>query len=999
MIFTNTKESGLETLIVNWLVEKNKYEEGKNVDYNKSHAVDETRLFRFLQDTQPREMDMLGVFKSDTKKRQFLNRLSGEIAKRGIIDVLRKGVKVYPADLIMFYMTPTENNVQAKIMYEKNIFSVTRQLHYSQDATKLSLDLCIFINGLPVITMELKNQLTKQNTEDAVRQYKEDRDPRDILFSFKRCAAHFAVDDASIQFCTKLSGKNSWFLPFNRGYNDGAGNPPNPNGIMTDYLWKSILTKGTLSRIIENYAQVIEEVDPETKKKSIKQIWPRFHQLDCVEKLLADVGENGVGKKYLIQHSAGSGKSNSIAWLAHQLIGLEKNGRPMVDSVFVVTDRRILDRQIRDTVKQFLQVKSTVTWAENSKDLRDAIEEGKRIIVTTVEKFPYIVSEIGQGHRDNKFAIIIDEAHSGQSGRNAANMNLAISGLALNDDMDNEDKINAIVEGRKLVKNASYFAFTATPKNKTEEMFGVPYEEDGVIKHRPFHVYTMKQAIQEGFILDVLKNYTTIDSWYKIMKTIEDDPMFDKKRAQKKLRAFVEGKPEVIAKKAEIMVEHFHEQVIAKKKINGQARAMIVTASIARCIEYYFAINKCLKDRRSPYKTIIAFSGDHKYNGQEPALTSAALNGFSDAKIPKEFKKDPYRILIVADMFQTGFDEPFLQTMYVDKPLYDIAAVQTLSRLNRAYPGKDEVYVLDFANKTSVIEEAFSKFYRTTILSDETDPNKLYDLISLMENYQVYEDDNVNYLVDQFLSGAERDRLDPVLDACVAVYNQLETEDQIEFKSAAKSFVRTYGFLGAILPYGNVEWEKLSIFLNFLIPKLPSPRDDDYSEGILSTIDLDSYRNEAQQAISIKLEDEDAEIAPIPAGKIGYIIEPEMDLLSKIIMNFNDMFGNIEWKDADNVQRQILEIPSMVSMDEKYQNAMKNSDEQEARTESERALQKVIFSIMSDNMELFKQFQDNPSFRKWLSDLVFNLTYNTEGKPYKTSDLNSSEESKDDVTR
>lgn len=999
MIFTNTKESGLETLIVNWLVEKNKYEEGKNVDYNKSHAIDETRLLRFLQDTQPREMDMLGVFKSDTKKRQFLNRLSGEIAKRGIIDVLRKGVKVYPADLIMFYMTPTENNVQAKIMYKKNIFSVTRQLHYSQDATKLSLDLCIFINGLPVITMELKNQLTKQNTEDAVHQYKEDRDPRDILFSFKRCAAHFAVDDATIQFCTKLSGKKSWFLPFNRGYNDGAGNPPNPNGLMTDYLWKSILTKGMLSRIIENYAQVVEEVDPETKKKSIKQIWPRFHQLVCVEKLLADVRENGVGKKYLIQHSAGSGKSNSIAWLAHQLIGLEKNGRPMIDSVFVVTDRRILDRQIRDTVKQFLQVKSTVTWAESSKELRDAIEEGKRIIVTTVEKFPYIVSEIGQGHRDNKFAIIIDEAHSGQSGRNAANMNLAISGLALNDDMDNEDKINAIVEGRKLVRNASYFAFTATPKNKTEEMFGVPYEEDGVIKHRPFHVYTMKQAIQEGFILDVLKNYTTIDSWYKIMKTIEDDPMFDKKRAQKKLRAFVEGKPEVIAKKAEIMVEHFHEQVIAKKKINGQARAMIVTASIARCIEYYFAINKCLKDRRSPYKTIIAFSGDHKYNGQEPALTSAALNGFSDAKIPKEFKKDPYRILIVADMFQTGFDEPLLQTMYVDKPLYDIAAVQTLSRLNRAYPGKDEVYVLDFANKTSVIEEAFSKFYRTTILSDETDPNKLYDLISLMENYQVYEDDNVNYLVDQFLSGAERDRLDPVLDACVAVYNQLETEDQIEFKSAAKSFVRTYGFLGAILPYGNVEWEKLSIFLNFLIPKLPSPRDDDYSEGILSTIDLDSYRNEAQQAISIKLEDEDAEIAPIPAGKIGYIIEPEMDLLSKIIMNFNDMFGNIDWKDADNVQRQILEIPSMVSMDEKYQNAMKNSDEQEARTESERALQKVIFSIMSDNMELFKQFQDNPSFRKWLSDLVFNLTYNTEGKPYKTSNLNSSEDGKDDATR
>lgn len=982
MAFTNTKESGLESLIVKWLVEQNGYEEGTNADYNKEYAVDETRLFRFLGDTQPREMDKLGVFKSDAKKRQFLNRLSGEIAKRGIIDVLRNGVKVYPADLIMFYLTPTENNEQARIMYEKNIFSVTRQLRYSQDAGKLALDVCLFINGLPVITMELKNQLTKQNTENAVRQYKEDRDFHDILFSFKRCMVHFAVDDATIQFCTKLAGKDSWFLPFNKGYDDGAGNPPNPDGLMTDYLWKDILTKGKLSKIIENYAQVIEEVDEETKKKSVKQIWPRYHQLDCVEKLLSDVKENGVGKKYLIQHSAGSGKSNSIAWLAHQLIGLEQDGHPMIDSVLVVTDRRILDKQIRNTIKQFMQVKNTVVWAEHSGDLRKAIQDGKRIIISTIEKFPYIISEIGQEHKDNKFAVIIDEAHSGQSGRNSANMNLALSGMATDDHADNEDKINAMMAGRKLVSSASYFAFTATPKNKTEEMFGVPYEEDGEIKHRPFHVYTMKQAIQEGFILDVLRNYTTIDSWYKIMKTVEDDPMFDKKRAQKKLRAFVEGNPEVIAKKAAMMVDHFHEQVVAKKKLGGKARAMLVTASIPRCVEYYYAINKCLSERHSPYKTIVAFSGEHKYNGAEPALTSAGLNGFPDAKIPKEFKKDPYRILIVADMFQTGFDEPLLQTMYVDKPLYDIAAVQTLSRLNRACPGKDEVYVLDFANKTSVIEAAFSKFYRTTILSGETDPNKLYDLITLMESYQIYDENDIEKLVELFLSGAGRDRLDPILDACTAIYKQLELDDQIKFKSAAKSFVRTYGFLGAILPYGKVEWEKLSIFLNLLIPKLPSPRGDDLSEGILSTIDLSSYRNEAQEAIAIKLEDADAEIAPVPAGGVGHIVEPEMDLLSKIIMDFNDMFGNINWNDADNVQRQILAIPEMVSKDKKYQNAMKNSDAQEARTESERALQQVIFSIMADNMELFKQFQDNPSFKKWLSDLVFNLTYNPEGKAY-----------------
>jgi len=983
MAYTNTRESGLETLIVDWLVSHNGYEQGTNADYNREYAIDETRLFRFLQDTQPDAMEKLGVFKADLKKKQFLNRLQGEIAKRGVVDVLRNGIKIYPVDLIMFYLTPTENNIKARVMHEKNIFSVTRQLQYSTDATRLALDLCIFINGLPVITFELKNQLTKQTVDDAVEQYKNDRDPRELLFQFKRCMVHFALDDVRVKFCTKLDGKNSWFLPFDKGYNDGAGNPPNPDGIMTDYLWKDILSKKKLCRIIENYAQVVEEVDPETKKKSVKQIFPRYHQIDVVESLLDDVKRNGVGKRYLIQHSAGSGKSNSIAWLAHQLIGLEKDGHPMIDSVLVVTDRRILDKQIRDTIKQFMQIQNTVAWAEHSGDLRKAIQEGKRIIVTTIEKFPYIVSDVGAEHKGRRFAVIIDEAHSGQSGRNSAQMNLALSGLASDDEMDNEDKINAMMEGRKLLQNASYFAFTATPKNKTLETFGIPYQDGDKTKYRPFHVYTMKQAIQEGFILDVLKYYTPIDSYYRLRKTVEDDPMFDKKRAQKKLRSFVESNSYTISQKAQMMVEHFHEQVIAKGKIGGQARAMVVTASIPRCIEYYYAINKCLSERHSPYKSIIAFSGECKYQNQEPALTSAAMNGFPDASIPKMFKKDPYRFLIVADMFQTGFDEPLLHTMYVDKVLYDIKAVQTLSRLNRACPKKYDTFVLDFANKTSTIEEAFSRYYRTTILSGETDPNKLYDLIALMEGYQVYSSEHVEKLVDLYLNGAGRDRLDPILDACASVYKELETDDQIKFKSAAKSFVRTYGFLGAILPYGNADWEKLSIFLNLLIPKLPAPREDDFSQGILDAIDLDSYRLEAREVMSIKLEDEDKEISPVPTGKIGHIVEPEMDLLSSILSAFNDMFGNIDWKDADNVRRQILEIPAMVSKDKRYQNAMKNSDKQEARTESERALQQVILSIMADNMELFKQFNDNMSFKKWLSDLVFNLTYNPEGKPFE----------------
>lgn len=975
MAFTNTKESGLESLIIKWLVDQNGYEQGTNADYNRDYAIDEARLFRFLQDTQPDSLTKLGVFKSEMKKKQFLNRLQGEIAKRGIIDVLRNGVKVYPASLIMFYLTPTENNVKAKEMYEKNIFSVTRQLMYSNDATRLALDMCVFINGLPVITFELKNQLTKQDVDDAVNQYKTDRDPRELLFQFKRCMVHFAVDDARVKFCTKLDGKSSWFLPFDKGYNDGAGNPPNPNGIMTDYLWKEILTKDKLSRIIENYAQVVVEEDLETKKKSVKQIFPRYHQLDVVESLLADVKENGIGKRYLIQHSAGSGKSNSISWLAHQLIGLEENGHPMLDSVLVVTDRRILDKQIRDNIKQFMQVANTVAWAEHSGDLRDAIKDGKRIIITTIEKFPYVVPDIGAKHKDNKFAVIIDEAHSGQSGRNSAQMNLALSGLASEDEMDNEDKINAMMEGRKLLSNASYFAFTATPKNKTLETFGVPYPDGDEIKHRPYHSYTMKQAIQEGFILDVLKYYTPIASYYKLMKTVQDDPMFDKKRAQKKLRAFVESDSYTISQKAEMMIEHFHEQVISKGKIGGQARAMVVTSSIPRCIEYYYALNKCLSARHSPYKAIVAFSGEHKYQGQEPPLTSVAMNGFPDAKIPKTLKTDPYRILVVADMFQTGFDEPLLHTMYVDKMLYDIKAVQTLSRLNRCHPMKHDTFVLDFANKPAMIEQSFSRYYRTTLLSGETDPNKLYDLIATMEEYQVYSTAHVEQLIDLYLNGAERDRLDPILDACTAVYKNLDTEEQIKFKSSAKAFCRTYGFLGAILPYGDADWEKLSIFLNLLIPKLSSPRDDDFSEGILDVIDLDSYRLEAQESMSIKLEDADAEVAPVPAGSAGHIVNPEMDLLSIILNDFNDMFGNIDWKKPDNVRRQIIAIPDMVAKDEKYQNAMKNSDKQNARMESERALQQVIFSVMADNMELFKQFQDNPSFKKWLSDMVFNMTY------------------------
>ncbi|MDR0466949.1 MAG: type I restriction endonuclease subunit R [Deltaproteobacteria bacterium] len=979
---TDTRESGLESLIVAWLVERNGYEQGANADYNREYAVDESRLFRFLSDTQPEQMEKLGVGAGvgGIKRAQFLDRLRGEIAKRGVIDVLRNGVKIYPANLVLFYMTPSEKNPKAKEFFAKNIFSVTRQLAYSNNNAKQALDLCIFINGLPVMTCELKNQLTKQDVDDAVRQYQTDRDPKELLFQFKRCMAHFALDDARIKFCTRLDGKKSWFLPFDKGYDNGAGNPPNPDGMMTDYFWKNLLTKAELADILENYAQVIEEKDNAAGKVAYKQVFPRFHQLSVVRALLADVRKNGVGKRYLIQHSAGSGKSNSIAWLAHQLVGLEADGANIVDSVVVVTDRVNLDKQIKNTIKQFMQVQSTVAWAEHSGDLRKAITAGKKIIITTVHKFPIILDDIGTAHKNRRFAVIMDEAHSSQSGGMSAKMNIVLGGdYDPNDDI--EDKINKLVEGRKMLTNASYFAFTATPKNKTLELFGdaVP-QPDGSVRRCPFHVYSMKQAIQEGFILDVLRLYTPIKSYYRLIKTLADDPRFDRKKAQKKLRRFVESDSFPISVKADMMVEHFHEQVVAKGKIGGKARAMVVTAGIDRAIDYFYAVSSCLEARKSPYKAIVAFSGEKEYGGA--TVSESSINGFPSSAIEKTFKTDKYRFLVVADKFQTGYDEPLLHTMYVDKILTDIKAVQTLSRLNRAHPGKLDVFVLDFANEAEAIQEAFSRYYRTTILSGETDPNKLHDLVADMEAHQVYERRHVESFVALYLGGAERDRLDPILDECADQYKALDEDAQIKFKSAAKGFVRTYGFLGAILPYGNPEWEKLSIFLNLLLPKLPSPAGEDLSQGILEAIDLDSYRAEAKAQLAIRLEDADAELEPVPTGAGGGKETPELDLLSSIITEFNDLFGDITWKDADNVRRQIALIPAMVSKDQTYQNAMRNADRQEARTESDRVLQAVVMSIMADNMELFKQFNDNPAFKKWLSDKVFAATYKTEGKPF-----------------
>ncbi|MGE0592114.1 MAG: type I restriction endonuclease subunit R [Vicinamibacterales bacterium] len=954
---------------------------GAPEDYDREYCVDLAQLLAFLLETQPDVADALDLGEDGPTRRKFLARLQGEITKRGTIDVLRHGLKHGPHHLDIFYGTPSPGNARAAERYAQNRFSVTRQLRYSRDETQRALDLGLFINGLPVATFELKNSLTKQTVADAVEQYQRDRDSREKLFEFGRCVVHFAVDDHEVRFCTHLKGKGSWFLPFNQGWNDGAGNPPNPNGLKTDYLWKRVLTREGLTDILENYAQVVETKDEKTGRKKAVQIWPRFHQLDVVRRLLADAQASGAGRRYLIQHSAGSGKSNSIAWLAHQLIGLKKDEATVFDSIIVVTDRRILDQQIKDTIKQFAQVGATVGHAERSGDLRKFIAEGKKIIISTVQKFPFILDEVGSEHRGRRFAIVIDEAHSSQGGRTSAALSMALSTTGAGEDDDTlEDQINRLMKAKKLLPNASYFAFTATPKNKTLEIFGYPEPQtDGTVKHRPFHSYTMKQAIQEGFILDVLEHYTPVESYYKLVKKVEGDPEFDTKRAKKKLRRYVESHDHAIRLKAEIMVDHFHEQVLALRKIGGEARAMVVTSGIERAIQYYFAIRDYLTERKSRYQAIVAFSGEHEYGGAK--VTEASLNGFPSSQIADTIQVDPYRFLVCADKFQTGYDEPLLHTMYVDKVLSGIKAVQTLSRLNRAHPKKHDVFVLDFMNDLDTIQEAFADYYRTTALAEETDPNKLHDLKAALDGYQVYTRLQVDGLAALYLGEADRDRLDPILDACVADYReQLDEDGQVDFKGKAKAFLRAYGFLSAILPYTNADWEKLSIFLTFLVPKLPAPVEEDLAKGILEAIDMDSYRVEKQAVARIQLPDADAEIEPVPTTGGGHKPEPELDRLSNILKTFNDQFGNIPWADADRIYRKITEdIPSRVAADPAFQNATKNSDRQNARIEHDMALQRVVVGMMKDDTELFKQFMDNEGFRRWMTDTVFKLTYEAAG--------------------
>lgn len=992
---TDTTEKGLEAHITQHLCLMNGFEERHFDQYNRTECADEELLFKFLDNTQPKEVAKLKLSHGTNYQQRVKYLINRKIKDEtvvndkclgGIINLLRTditdgntGIK-----LKLFYDKPVSSfNTKDAELYKKNIFSVTRQVHFSSQSEK-SLDLVISINGLPVITFELKNELTRQNVKDAIKQYKTTRDTNEELFRLARCLVHFAVDTEQVWMCTHLKGENSYFLPFNKGHNNGGGNPLNKSGIKTDYLWKDILTKESITNIIQNYVQLIEEESEKIlpygkikKEKVKKMIFPRYHQLDSVRNLLADTKDKGAGKRYLIQHSAGSGKSNSISWLAHQLVSLfdKTNTTAVFDSVIVVTDRIVLDSQIQRNIKQFEQVAGLVEHIDKgAKHLKEALEEGKKIIITTIQKFPYIVNEIGE-LPGNKFAIIIDEAHSSQSGNTAGKMNLTLSNGGDDENEEewtDEDEIVEIIKGRKMLTNASYFAFTATPKPKTLELFDVKFKEGEKEKFRAFHLYSMKQAIQEHFIEDVLLNYTTYNSHFALLKKIEDDPLYDKKKAQKKLRIYVESHELNIARKTAVMVEHFMSAVVGKKKINGLAKAMVVTSSRRNAVKYKKAFDKYLKENSIQYKAIVAFSGE--IDGE----TESSLNSFSSAAIHDEFKKANNRFLIVANKYQTGFDQPLLHTMYVDKKLGGVGAVQTLSRLNRTTSGKNDTFIMDFANSTDEIKNSFEPYYETTILGEATDPNKLFDLQNALDNYHVYNNMQVQEFSDKIVQNVPVDQLHIILDAAANVFKiTLDEKSQEDFRSKCKSYVRLYVFLAQIVPFTNPYLERLYIFLNHLQNKIQREQGEDLAQGVLDTIDLDSYRLQKQGEFKITLQQGDE---LIPASEMGSTVaEPELELLSNIVKAFNERFGTT-FTNEDKVRKMTAELMHDVKNDQAAMDninaSLNKKDIQNAQITFTDILKEKMINHIDSNFEVFKEYNDNPEFKAFLAGLMFKLLIN-----------------------
>jgi type I restriction enzyme R subunit len=1004
---SNTKEIALEQAIERHLTgtttealatggnETGSYRIGRPADFDAALALD-TRLFwAFLESTQGKALDRLKDRNPVDWQAKILGQFDKLVKRKGVLHVLKKGLPVDDAHFTLMYPSPLASSAQkVHDNFAANIWSVTRQVHHSLANPNESVDMVLFLNGLPIVTLELKNPWTHQTARyHGQKQYRE-RDASQTLMQFGRTLVHMAADTDEVWMTTKLAGGSAWFLPFNKGHHEGAGNPPNPNGHKTAYLWEEVFQPASMAGIIQHFVLLEgKPADPLAKKTLI---FPRYHQLDVVRQLLRHAAGHGVGQSYLIQHSAGSGKSNSITWTAYQLIetypdalglpGARVLDAPLFDSVIVVTDRRLLDKQLRDNIRDFSEVKNIVAPAMRAADLKVALESGKKIIITTIQKFPFIIDGIAD-LSDKRFAVIIDEAHSSQSGTAHDRMNQAMGGGSSDDadEDDPQDRILAAMQARKMRGNASYFAFTATPKNTTLEKFGTKQPDGGF---KPFHLYSMKQAIEEGFILDVLANYTTYKSYYEIEKSIRENPRFDTVKAQKKLRAYVERSQQTINTKAEVMLDHFIGSVVNAKKLRGQARGMIVTQNIESAIRYYWAVQSELKRRGNPFLALVAFSGEKEVD--KIKYTEAELNGFPEDKTRFYFDgyddkgqpmvlngqnvENTFRLLIVANKYLTGFDQPKLCAMYVDKKLQQVLAVQALSRLNRSSPrlGKrtEDLFVLDFFNSTEDIKDAFDPFFTVTTLSEATDVNVLHELKAALDDAGVYEWAEVEEFCTRFFSNEDAQKLSPLIDTAAARFNdelELEDKDKIDYKIKVKQFVKIYGQMASIMPFEVLAWEKLFWFLKFLIPKLRiKDPDEDALDELLEAVDLSSYglqRTKLHQAIG--LDPGASELYPQNPNPRGYRGgDVQEDPLEDIIRSFNERWFQ-GWSATPEEQRvKFLNIVDSVKAHPDFEEKFSDNPDPYAR---ELAFEKIMKDVMlrrrKEELELYKLHAQDDAFR------------------------------------
>lgn len=965
-----------------YLVGNQRFKLGLPTDFNAQYALDEKLFWRFLEQTQKPELTKLQKHNPADWQRKLLERYDRLMKKHGILHLLKKGLPVDDAHFHLMYPAPlASSSEKVKQNFTANIFSCTRQVRYSLANPLQEIDMVLLLNGIPLVTMELKNAWTGQTARyHGQKQYREDRDVSQPLLNFGRCLVHMAVDTDEVYMTTKLAGQATFFLPFNKGHNHGKGNPPNPHGHKTAYLWEEVFTKESIANIIQHFVRLDGSSKDPLPKRTL--FFPRYHQLDVVRKLVDHAARCGVGHTYLIQHSAGSGKSNSITWAAYQLIETYPaslhvaNGRnieqPLFDSVIVVTDRRLLDKQLRDNIKEFSEVKNIVAPAHKSSELKSALENGKKIIITTIQKFPFIVDGI-EDLSDKRFAVIIDEAHSSQSGTAHDNMNRV---MGQDEEEDGQDKILKAMKSRKMRGNASYLAFTATPKNTTLEKFGEK-QEDGSFE--PFHLYSMKQAIEEGFILDVLANYTTYKSYYEIEKSIAENPEFDTKKAQKKLRAYVERSQQTINTKAEIMLEHFIPQVVNAKKLKGKAKGMVVTQNIETAIRYHKAITRLLEAKGHPFKALVAFSGTKEVDGIE--YTEAEINGFSESDTKDKFDIDEYRLLVVANKYLTGFDQPKLCAMYVDKKLASVLCVQTLSRLNRSAPklGKktEDLFILDFFNSVDDVKAAFDPFYTATSLSQATDVNVLHELKNAMDDVGVYEWYEVEDFVKRYFNNEDAQTLSPIIDVAAARFEhelELEDDEKVDFKIKAKQYVKIYGQMASIMPYEIVAWEKLFWFLKFLIPKLKvNDPDVDTIDELLESVDLSSYGlQRVKLNHTIKLDESDTELDPQnpnPRGAHGG--DQQIDPLDDIIQTFNERWFQ-GWSATPEEQKvKFINIAESIKQhpdfEAKYQN---NPDPHNRELAFEKMLKEVMLRRRKDELELYKLFAGDAAFKSaWMQSM------------------------------